>query len=389
MLDVGGDGLGLGDLLGLQAVALEHVLEVHVAADVELVGAVQHDAAVLEQLGHDPVGDGGADLALDVVTDDRHAGGLELRGPLGVGGDEDRQGVDEGDARVDGALGVVLVGDLGAHRQVGHEHVDLGVLERLDDVDRLGVGLLDGQAVVLAEAVVGHAALHGHAGRRDVGDLDGVVLGGVDRLGQVEADLLGVDVERGDELHVVDVVVPELDVHQPGHLAARVGVLVVLDALHQRAGAVADADDGDAHGSHGVLLRKRGMADGQAGPAAGLPPGGGSGGCAAAGGVRVAPAALGLDQLLEPADLALGGVQAVPLQLGGVEVHALAAPGRGGPDRRPAAPRAGCAGPRGCAAGPRPRCGRRTRSARRRSRPPRRPGRTGRSGPGTAPCRRP
>ena len=34
----------------------------------------------------------------------------------------------------------------------------------------------------------------------------------------------------------------------------RVGVLVVLDALHQRAGAVADADDGDANGSHGKLL---------------------------------------------------------------------------------------------------------------------------------------
>ena len=57
------DGLGLGDLLGLQAVALEHVLEVHVAADVELVRAVEHHAAVLEQLRHHAVGDGGADLA--------------------------------------------------------------------------------------------------------------------------------------------------------------------------------------------------------------------------------------------------------------------------------------------------------------------------------------
>ena len=124
-------------------------------------------------------------------------------------------------------------------------------LSDLDDVHRLGVGLLDGQAVVLAEAVVGVAALDGDAGRRDVGDLDGVVLGGVDRLGQVEADLLGVDVERGDELDVVDVVVTELDVHQPGDVAGRVGVLVVLDALDQRAGAVADADDGYANGSHG------------------------------------------------------------------------------------------------------------------------------------------
>ena len=70
-----GDGLGLGDLLRLQPVALEHVLEVHVAADVELVGAVQDHPAVLEQLGQHPVGDGRPDLGLDVVTDDRHAGG--------------------------------------------------------------------------------------------------------------------------------------------------------------------------------------------------------------------------------------------------------------------------------------------------------------------------
>ena len=79
------------------------------------------------------------------------------------------QRVDEGDLRVDRALRVELVGLLGAHRQVGDEHVGLGVLEDLDDVDRLGVGLLDGLAVVLAEAVEGVAALHARcrsAGRR-------------------------------------------------------------------------------------------------------------------------------------------------------------------------------------------------------------------------------
>jgi hypothetical protein len=101
------------------------------------------------------VGDGRADLALDVVADDRNAGLLELRGPLGVGRDEHGQGVDEGDTRVDRALRVELVGLLGAHRQVGHEDVDLGVAQRRDDVDRLGGRLVDGLAVVLAEAVEG------------------------------------------------------------------------------------------------------------------------------------------------------------------------------------------------------------------------------------------
>ena len=86
-----------------------------------------------------------------------------------------------------------------------------------------------------------------------VGELDGVVLAGADGLGQVEADLLGVDVERGDELQVGDVVVAELDVHQAGDLGAGLGVLVVLDALDEGRRAVADADDGGADGVAGLV----------------------------------------------------------------------------------------------------------------------------------------
>ena len=196
------------------------------------------------------VRDGGADLGLDVVTDDRDAGLGELVRPLLGAGDEDREGVDEGDLGVDGALGVELRRVLGADGQVADQDVDLLVLEDLDDVDRGLGGLLDGLAVVLAQAVEGVAALHGDAGRRHVADLDGVVLAGADGVREVEADLLRVDVEGGDELDVTHVVVAELDVHQAGHLGCRVGVLVVLDALHQRGGAVAHADDGYANRTH-------------------------------------------------------------------------------------------------------------------------------------------
>jgi hypothetical protein len=93
-------------------------------------------------------------------------------------------------------------------------------------------------------------ALHGDVERRDVGDLDGVVLAGEDRLGQVTADLLAVDVERGDELDVADVVVAELYVHESRHARVGVGVAVILHALDERGGAVADADDGYAYGTH-------------------------------------------------------------------------------------------------------------------------------------------
>ena len=45
-----------------------------------------------------------------------------------------------------------------------------------------------------------------------------------------------------------DVVAAEVDVHEPrDELVVAVGVLVVLDALEKRVGAVADADDRDAH----------------------------------------------------------------------------------------------------------------------------------------------
>ena len=53
-----------------------------------------------------------------------------------------------------------------------------------------------------------------------------------------------VDIERRDESDVADVVAAEVDVHQAGDPGRRIRVAVVLDALHERRGTVADADDG-------------------------------------------------------------------------------------------------------------------------------------------------
>nr|WP_239020623.1 hypothetical protein [Nakamurella antarctica] len=154
---------------------------------------------------------------------------------------------------VDGALGVELRGGFGADGEVANEYVDLGVLEGLDNVDGFGVRFGDRLAVVLAEAIEGVTALDDNAGGRHVGKLDRVVLAGQDRLGEVEADLLGVNVECGNELQIRDVVIAELDMHQAGDLGAGGGVAVVLDALDERGGAVSDADNGDANGvvTHG------------------------------------------------------------------------------------------------------------------------------------------
>ena len=57
---------------------------------------------------------------------------------------------------------------------------------------------------------------------------------------------VGVDVEGRHELDVADVVAAEVDVHETGDELVVRGVAVVVHALHERGGAVADADDGDA-----------------------------------------------------------------------------------------------------------------------------------------------
>ena len=80
----------------------------------------------------------------------------------------------------------------------------------------------------------------------DVGELDRVVRVRPDRVGEILADLVLRHVERGGELDVADVVAAEVDVHEAGDELVVRRVLVVLDALEERVGAVADADDRDA-----------------------------------------------------------------------------------------------------------------------------------------------
>ena len=239
----GGDGARLRDLLGLEARTLQHVHEVHVAAHIELVGAVETHTTVFEQAGEHTVRDRGADLALDVVADDRHAGIAELLGPLRVGGDEHGQAVDEGHARIHGGLGVGLVGLLGTHRQVGDEYVDLLVAQHLGHVDRIGVGLFDHLTVVLAQTIVGRATQHFDAQIRHVGELDRVVLRRFDGFRQILADLQRVHIECGDEFDVTHAISAEIVVHQTGNLILVLRVFVVFNALHQRRSAIANASD--------------------------------------------------------------------------------------------------------------------------------------------------
>ena len=69
-------GFGLADFLAGQAVAAEHVQKVGVPAGVELIGAVDFHAALVEEPGQGAMGNGGADLRLDVVADTRNSGAV-------------------------------------------------------------------------------------------------------------------------------------------------------------------------------------------------------------------------------------------------------------------------------------------------------------------------
>ena len=79
----------------------------------------------MEEAGELAVDDRRADLALDVVADDRQAGLLERLVPVILAGDEDRQAVDEADAGFERLLDVPLGRLLGADRQVADEYVCL------------------------------------------------------------------------------------------------------------------------------------------------------------------------------------------------------------------------------------------------------------------------
>ena len=245
-----------------------------------------------------------------------------------------------------------------------------------DSVDRL--------AVVLAETVVGHATLHGHAERRDVGDLDRVVLGGADGLGQVEADLLRVDVERGDELDVADVVVAELHVHETGHGAAR------------RRRRRSSARPGRATRRSCRRRRwRRGwrssslLLGGSRGGDVVVP----SGVCQQRPDDRCLQDGCGEGRARCRSARRASGPHARPVRGRAAGARGCTRPCARGCGRRTGGPsrdvRSGaCADPRGSAAGSRRRSARRRRTGRRSSRPPRWPGRTTRAPAGGAPCRR-
>ena len=238
--------LRLGDFFRLQPLPFQHILEIRVAAEVQLVGPVEADAPLPEQVGEHPVHDGGADLALDVVADDRQPARLEPPPPLRIRGDEHGDAVHEGAAGLQRPLGVKFRRPLRTNRQIGHHHVRARGREDVGDI-RLGlVRFIDLVAKIASEPVERPAAPDQNPGRRHGREALRVVGRSINRLRDIAADLGGVHVEGGGNLDVADVIAAEFDVHQARRRLVGLGVAVVGEALDEGRGAVPDADDPNA-----------------------------------------------------------------------------------------------------------------------------------------------
>src|SRR6187431_3554321 len=100
-------------------------------------------------------------------------------------------------------------------------------------VNRLLVGFGDGFPVILSQAVECGSAQYLDPERRNVSEFDCVVLTSADGFRQVNPNLLGIDVERGDELDIPHVIIPKLHVHEPGHTVLDRCITIMVNTLHE------------------------------------------------------------------------------------------------------------------------------------------------------------
>src|SRR3546814_11473603 len=71
MAELARDGAGLGNLLGFEALAFAHVLEVRVAAEIESVGSLEAHTALAKPVCTHAHDDGRRDLSIAVAPDTR------------------------------------------------------------------------------------------------------------------------------------------------------------------------------------------------------------------------------------------------------------------------------------------------------------------------------
>ena len=203
------------------------------------------NSAFAKQVGEHTMHDGRAHLRFDVVAEQGQAARSEAFAPVRLRRDEHRYAIHESTAGLEHLFDIPLGCHLGAHRQIGNDHVRARGAQSADDIVGRARGFTNDALEILADAIVGHTAAYDHSRVRYVGKLTGVVRRRDDGLGQILADFFSIDVECGAEFDVAHVVAAEADVHQSGDHERWIGVTIKLDTLHQGRSTVADTDDCD------------------------------------------------------------------------------------------------------------------------------------------------
>ena len=76
------DRLRLGNFFRLQAITFQHVQEIGVAAEIELVSAIHTHATLAKKIRENAMSDGRADLGFYVVADNREPARLKSLLPV-------------------------------------------------------------------------------------------------------------------------------------------------------------------------------------------------------------------------------------------------------------------------------------------------------------------
>ena len=139
---------------------------------------------------------------------------------------------------------------LRADRQIAQQHVGARGAERFGDVGRSQVRRTKGLVVGIVGHMGGHAielraGLDDHVGDRQRALENSRAIGlGEDRFLERMADLAPINVEGRDEFDIGTGIAADGGAHDTVERGVATGA-VILYALDQRAGAVADAGDGD------------------------------------------------------------------------------------------------------------------------------------------------
>src|SRR5690606_22247537 len=112
-----------------QTTLVQHIEEVGITPGIELVGSLKLHAPACEQVCQYAVRDGGAQLCLNVVANQRNALASKALCPFRVTCNEHGNAVHKSHARAQGTLGIEACGLFRSHRQIVEHDFGATVLQ--------------------------------------------------------------------------------------------------------------------------------------------------------------------------------------------------------------------------------------------------------------------